>query len=791
VPHRVARCDDGPVPTEPSREPARLRSGHLGLMQLVGQSFSIGPLIDIALFLGIVAALAGAIGPLAVALAALGMATFSLVVAFYASDTGGAGAMGDYMARAWGPTAGVGALGVYVLSLLFSGAAGFGIVVGELVSRFSALYFSVAFPWWAGALVVCGAAWWLNVRGASLATKVQLTIVAVSVIPFLLTAAAAVIHAGPANTWSVFSWGNPHRGDLFGALLFCILLFGGFETVSSLAEEARSPRRSIPIALVATVAGCAGLLVFCSYAGTVYYGPENVARTWGDAVDGFAVMGGELLGPWAAFWIRLALLVDFSATCIGFTVAALRGIYSLARAGYLPRWLAGTNNRGAPGNAATLVLGCAVAVILAGLRIPPADRFATLFVAATAQGLLLVLVYTGLAVGAIRLLVTARTAQPWWRWIVFPLATVVPGLALYGSFVPFPTYPERFGLYSGLAALVLVALWLTVIAHARRRNRSAGESTGRPAAPRLPLPAAIMTGMADADIHPELRRVARVVPRRAVYAWSLPLLRRLPAVRGSRDDEVDVVTLPAGGGARLYRPPAAGGARPALLWIHGGGYVLGNAAQDDVLCRSYVERLGVVVAAAEYRLAPEHPYPTPLEDCYRALTWLAGLPGVDPGRIVIAGASAGGGLAAALAFLARDRGEVSPVLQVLSYPMLDDRTTDPALDRRGFRLWNSASNRIGWRSYLQGADPAVAVPARRTDLAGLPPAWLGVGTLDLFHDEDLAYAERLRGAGVPCELHVVPGAFHGFDALAPRTSIARAYLDATCAAMRAATGAAV
>ena len=116
-------------------------------------------------------------------------------------------------------------------------------------------------------------------------------------------------------------------------------------------------------------------------------------------------------------------------------------------------------------------------------------------------------------------------------------------------------------------------------------------------------------------------------------------------------------------------------------------------------------KLGIVVAAVDYRLAPEHPYPIPLEDCYSALTWLAGLPGVDAGRIAIGGASAGGGLAAALAFLARDRGEVRPVLQILSYPMLDDRTIDPALDDPGFRLWNTASNRIGWSSYLGGADP--------------------------------------------------------------------------------------
>lgn len=285
----------------------------------------------------------------------------------------------------------------------------------------------------------------------------------------------------------------------------------------------------------------------------------------------------------------------------------------------------------------------------------------------------------------------------------------------------------------------------------------------------------------SATINPELRRVARFIPRQVVYPWSLPLLKRLPAVRPASDAGVDVITLPDGPGVRLYRPVGVTGDSPALLWIHGGGYVIGNAAQDDALCRRYVQRLGVVVASVDYRLAPEHPYPVPLEDCYRALTWLAGLPGVDAGRIAIAGASAGGGLAAALAFLARDRDEVRPVLQILSYPMLDDRTVDPALDDPGMRLWNAASNRIGWTAYLGAADRSVAVPARREDLAGLPPTWIGVGTLDLFHAEDLAYAERLDAAGVACDLHVVPGAFHGFDQISPKATVSQTYFDSTCA----------
>jgi len=293
-----------------------------------------------------------------------------------------------------------------------------------------------------------------------------------------------------------------------------------------------------------------------------------------------------------------------------------------------------------------------------------------------------------------------------------------------------------------------------------------------------------MTVMPNEDIHPELRRAARFIPRFTVQPWALPLVRRLSDLRKPSNAGIDVLTLPSGAGVRLHRPANAVGPTPALLWIHGGGYLFGTAAQDDDVCRQYVKRLGVTVAAVDYRLAPEHPYPIPLEDCYSVLTWLARLPGIDPGRIAIGGASAGGGLTAALALLARDRGEVTPVLQVLSYPMLDDRTTDPSLDDAGFRLWNPGSNRIGWQSYLGGADPAVAVPARREDLAGVAPAWLGVGTLDLFHDEDLGYAERLTAAGVPCEVHVVPGAFHGFDRIAAKSSISRAYFESQAASLR-------
>lgn len=246
----------------------------------------------------------------------------------------------------------------------------------------------------------------------------------------------------------------------------------------------------------------------------------------------------------------------------------------------------------------------------------------------------------------------------------------------------------------------------------------------------------------------------------------------------------EVLTLSSGVRVWLYRPPGVPTPGPALLWIHGGGYVIGSPAQDHAQCRRFAAKLGATVAAVEYRLAPKHPYPAGLEDCYAALTWLAGLPAVDPDRVAIGGASAGGGLAAALALLARERGEVPLAAQLLVYPMLDDRSVGPEFDRPGHRLWTQESNRFAWSVYLDGADPEVAVPARHQDLSGLPPAWIGVGTLDLFHDEDLVYAERLRAAGVPCDVEVVEGAFHGFDGIAAKTRVAQDFFDSQCATLK-------
>lgn len=243
----------------------------------------------------------------------------------------------------------------------------------------------------------------------------------------------------------------------------------------------------------------------------------------------------------------------------------------------------------------------------------------------------------------------------------------------------------------------------------------------------------------------------------------------------------------------VYRPHTLSKPGAALLFIHGGGYIIGAAQMFHTTPARYARELGIVVVSVDYRLAPETPFPGPLEDCYAALRWIqeqADALGVDPARIAIAGESAGGGLAAALTQLAHDRGEVTPRFQLLLYPMLDDRTTLKADHAgRGEFVWTPASNLLGWSAYL-GRKPALddapvyAAPARRQNLAGLPPAWIGVGELDLFYPENAEYARRMTEAGVPCELYTVTGAYHAFEAFRPDAPISQAFLTQSLAALR-------
>jgi acetyl esterase/lipase len=251
--------------------------------------------------------------------------------------------------------------------------------------------------------------------------------------------------------------------------------------------------------------------------------------------------------------------------------------------------------------------------------------------------------------------------------------------------------------------------------------------------------------------------------------------------------EVDRHTLSTADGAALaltWYHTTAPGPGSAVLYLHGGGMIFGLEHLGrlyDLAVRSYVATSGVPMLMVDYRIAPEHPHPTPVEDCYAALRWLAEHAptfGVDPVRIAVMGDSAGGGLAAGVALLARDRGGPALAQQLLIYPMLDDRAHTPDPQLLPFLTWTYDDNITGWSALLAdsaGTDTvsAYAAPARATDLTGLPATYIDVGDLDIFRDEDITYARRLSDAGVPTELHLHPGCPHAFEALAREADVAQ------------------
>ena len=272
---------------------------------------------------------------------------------------------------------------------------------------------------------------------------------------------------------------------------------------------------------------------------------------------------------------------------------------------------------------------------------------------------------------------------------------------------------------------------------------------------------------------PRWRRVSELVPSELMSPLLfvpgsitsdrvLRIVRALPVPARVRDDvhhEVHDAVVEGRDtvAVHLYQPRSRDKPSGLLYWIHGGGFVMGTPAMGHEFCSRVAAELGVLVVSVDYRLAPEHTFPVPLEDTYTGLRWVhdhTSELGVDAARIAVGGDSAGGGLAACLVQLAHDRGEVGVGFQLLVYPMLDDRTVlRDEHDGTGDFVWTPPANRFGWTSFLGHAPqvdtaPAYAAGARHEDLAGLPPAWIGVGDLDLFFAEDVAYAERLRSAGV-------------------------------------------
>ncbi len=284
-------------------------------------------------------------------------------------------------------------------------------------------------------------------------------------------------------------------------------------------------------------------------------------------------------------------------------------------------------------------------------------------------------------------------------------------------------------------------------------------------------------------VDPDLRPLLEVFPQIDLSSENLVSVRSrempLPPVDRSTTT-LEILTVPGPPDSpeirlHVYRPVGATAALPCIYHVHGGGYVMGSAGEVEPLHRPLAAELGCVIVSVDYRLAPETAFPGAIEDCYAGLAWTFGHAaelGVDPERVGVMGESAGGGLAAALALMVRDRGDYVLSFQHLIYPMIDDRTCirEPHPTAGEF-IWHAHNNRFGW-SALLGHEPGIdgvspyAAAARANDLSGLPRTFIATGALDLFVDEDVDYAQRLNRAGVPVELHVYPGGYHGFDIFA-------------------------
>ena len=302
-------------------------------------------------------------------------------------------------------------------------------------------------------------------------------------------------------------------------------------------------------------------------------------------------------------------------------------------------------------------------------------------------------------------------------------------------------------------------------------------------------------------VDPELSPLLDLMPTRIVTDENLLEGRanRLPLPVPEDDGvSVDIRTVPGPAGAPdidlyIFRPDGVAGPLPLIYHVHGGGYISGSVKQFEGMLRQIVAEVGCALVSVEYRLAPETVFPGAIEDAYAGLAWCfanAAKQGFDASRVGVMGESAGGGYAASLALLARDRGDYPLIFQHLIYPMLDDRTGTSSEPHPyvGEFVWPAANNRFGWKALL-GREPGgddvspYAAAARATDLTGLPPTFIHTGALDLFLEENLEYGRRLARAGIPVELHVYPGAFHGFE-LSPSTAVAHQAVSTSRAALK-------
>jgi amino acid transporter len=453
-----------------SQTTGQLGERRLTSIHAIGQSLAIGPMFSAGLLTGLVAGAAGFNSPLSVLLGAIGVLCLAYVISLFARRYSGAGAVYEYLVHGAHANVGVLCAGLYALGVLFLGGGGVFIANGFLADQFFGGDLHLHVAWWIWGAIALAIAVGLNLFGVRLAIRGVLALACVSVIPFLILAIAIIAQGGDGgNTLSAFGTGSAHWHGVFNGILFAVTLFIGFEAAASIGEEAREPHRSIPIALIGSVALAGAFYLIVTYAAAIGFGVKGAGTAWPAAASPMGSLAQQYVGKGLADIIDLVVMLDSISVAIAFVVAGSRVFFALARDGLLPRPVAATTRRETPLGGSLIILAAGIAALLFGglthygaaVKLP--DNIEAFSISATAGSFLIEAVYAVLALAAVRIVWSIGGAGRWWRLPVVAAGLATPVFAYYGSLHPFPTFPNDRGIiFAGIAAGVAL-VWFVVV----------------------------------------------------------------------------------------------------------------------------------------------------------------------------------------------------------------------------------------------------------------------------------------------------------------------------------------
>jgi amino acid transporter len=452
-------CNKSQLMTRPEAILSERRLGPpaLSTIDAIAQSLAIGPVFSAIFLAALVARAAGSAAPLATLIGAIGAICVGWVIVLFAQRFSGAGAIYDYVRRSTNPTLGLFAAGIYFIGTLFLGGAGILLAIGAVASSFFA-DLGLVLPWWMWAGAAALAVFIVNHLGIRAATRTQLILTLIGVMPLLVLALAIMIKGGArGHTLEVFNPYSSHTENLFRGVLFAITLFMGFEASASLGEETANPKRAIPVAVIGTVLISTLFYLLIVYASAIGFGVDKIAD-WGSDASPLSTLARRYVGGWLAPWVNVALLVDMLAVASAFTATGARGWFSLARHGLLPSALAKVSDYKTPLGGNITVSANAVALIaITAILFPRMDPMTMFDVTVLWGSILIDVIYVMLALVAVQLIPV--DGRSWWQWLALAGAVFTPLLAIYGSVVPFPPYPVDIAVYGSVASIGLAMVW--------------------------------------------------------------------------------------------------------------------------------------------------------------------------------------------------------------------------------------------------------------------------------------------------------------------------------------------